>query len=52
MIGLLKNKYTILESTLPMLVLRHQSDSEFANIDKIVTVCAALINLTPPIVPL
>ena len=51
-IGLLKNKYTFLQSTLPVNLLRHRSDSEYANIDKIITVCAAITNLSPSVVPL
>ena len=49
-IGLLKNKYTLLQDTLPITLLKHKTDSEYANIDKILTVCAALVNLCPPIV--
>ena len=50
-IGLLKNKYTILQSTLPISLLKHKHDSEYANIDRILTVCAALVNLCPSVVP-
>ena len=50
-IGLLKNKYTILQGKLPVSTLTHKNDSEYAFIDKIVTVCAALTNLSPSIVP-
>ena len=50
-VGLLKNKYTILQGKLPILVLAHKDDSEYAFIDKILTVCAALTNLCPSIVP-
>ena len=52
-IGLLKNKYKILQGTLPIQVLKHKHDTrEYANIDRILTVCAALINLCPSVVPL
>ena len=37
-----KNKYTILQSTLPINLIKHKSDTDYANIDKILTVCAAL----------
>ena len=52
-LGLLKNKYKILQGTLPIQVLKHKHDTrEYANIDRILTVCAALINLCPSVVPL
>ncbi|XP_011402769.2 PREDICTED: uncharacterized protein LOC100634182 [Amphimedon queenslandica] len=49
-IGLLKMKYKILKGTLPICILKHKSDSNVANIDKIVTVCAALTNLSKCII--
>ena len=51
-IGVLKNKYTILQSTLPINLIKHKSDTDYANIDKILTVCAALVNLSPSVVRL
>ena len=50
-IGLLKNKYTILQSILPVNLVRHKNETEFANIDKLLTTCAALVNLSPSVVP-
>ena len=50
-IGLLKNKYTILQAILPVCILKHKDDTDFAFIDKILTVCAALTNLSPGVVP-
>ena len=50
-IGLLKNKYTILQAMLPVCILKHKDDTEDAFIDKILTVCAALTNLSPAVVP-
>ena len=41
-IGLLKNKYTILKGPIPVKVLRHKGDSQVANIDKILFVCMHL----------
>ena len=38
-IGLLKNKYTILQGTLPVLLLKHKDDTDEAFIDKLLTVC-------------
>ena len=49
-IGLLKNKYTILQGTLPVL-LKHKDDTDEAFIDKLLTVCAVLVNLSPSVVP-
>ena len=42
-IGLLKNKYSILQHTLPVLV-KYKHDTDFSNIDKILIVCSALVN--------
>ena len=52
MIGLLKNKYKILQGALPLHMIKHKSDSDFGNIDKTLTVCAAFINTCPSVVPL
>ena len=49
-IGLLKNKYSILQHTLPVLV-KHKHDTDFSNIDKILIVCSALVNPRPSVVP-
>lgn len=51
-IGRLKTKYTILQRVLPVSVVKHASDQGVANVDKIVTVCAALTNLCKSVVPL
>ena len=54
-IGLLRNKYTILEGTLPTDFLRGSANeppnSQVTIIDRILRVCSALVNLCPPIVP-
>ena len=51
-IGLLRQKFTILQSTLPISLVKHdESDGEYALLDKIVTVCAALCNCCPSVVP-
>ena len=44
-IGLLKNRYTILRNTIPVSLLKYENDVHFANIDKILTTCAAVTNL-------
>ena len=49
-IGLLKNKYTILKGQLPVQLLKHNDNSDVANIDKILCVCGALTNLAKKIV--
>ena len=50
-IGLIKNKCTILQSTPPISLIKHKRDSDYANIDKILTVCTALINICLSVVP-
>ncbi len=50
-IGMLKQKFTILQSTLPIAFISSNNDSNLSKIDKIVRVCCALVNLCPPIVP-
>lgn len=49
-IGVLKQKYTILESVLPINFISNIDDSNISTIDKIVNVCCACVNLCPPIV--
>ena len=53
-IGLLKNRYTILKGILPLRTVKNMSDEAldkpFASCDKIVTVCAALVTLGGSIV--
>ena len=48
-IGRLKN-FRILQSTLPITLVKSATDEEFCTIDKILFVCAALCNLQPPLV--
>ena len=48
-IGLLRNKYTILQSTLPLDYLI-KKDEEYCTLDKIAVVCSALCNLCPTII--
>jgi len=43
-IGVLKQKYTILQGTLPIALIKDDND-------KIVTVCCACVNMCPSIVP-
>ena len=48
-IGRIKN-YKILKTTLPITLIKRDHETEFATIDKIVFICAALCNLYPPLV--
>ena len=54
-IGLLRQKYTILQSTLPidflLCDLNEPESSRKPLVDKMIRVCAALVNLCPPIIP-
>ena len=50
-IGMVKQKYTILQSTLPTSLLSCDEESSTSAIDKIVLVCSALCNCCDPIVP-
>ncbi|XP_069114764.1 uncharacterized protein [Argopecten irradians] len=49
-IGLVRNKYKILQDTLPLDYF-HSHDNSTTTIDKIVTVCCALTNLCKSVVP-
>ena len=50
-IGILRQKYTILQSTLPTDFLMCTQENPVPLIDRIVRVCSGLVNLCPPIVP-
>lgn len=50
-IGLLRQKYTMLESTLPINMIMRDENSEYSLIDKIVTVCCCLCNCCESIIP-
>lgn len=50
-IGVLKQKFTILQCVLPIVLISSNSnDDDVCTIDKLVRVCCALVNLCPPIV--
>ena len=49
-IGVLKQKYTILQSILPITLIPDYKDSK-STIDKIVRVCCVCVNLCPSVVP-
>ena len=50
-IGFLRQKYTLLESTLPINMIMCPENSDISLIDKIVTVCCALCNCCESVVP-
>ena len=50
-IGLLKNRYTILKGPMPVSLIKHKRDhTDVANIDKLLVVCSALTNLGETVV--
>ena len=49
-IGVLKQKYTILQGILPISLIPDYQDS-VSTIDKIITVCCVLVNLCTSVVP-
>ena len=49
-IGILKQKYTILQGVLPIRAVSDM-DEQHASVDKLVKVCCALVNLCPSVVP-
>ena len=49
-IGVLKNRYAILQSRLPILLIKRKGDEVTATVDKLLTVSAALTNLGEPVV--
>lgn len=49
-IGVLKQKYTILQHILPISIIADKGEHQ-ASIDKIVRVCCSLVNLCPSVVP-
>ena len=50
-IGLLRNKYTILQKILPIKMIMKKSDGT-CTLSDILIICSALCNLNPPILPL
>ena len=49
-IGVLKNRYTILQSRLPISLIKRKGDEVTATVDKLLTVSAGLTNLGEPVV--
>lgn len=50
-IGIIKNKFNILHGTIPISMLK-KNGGEHNLLDKILISCCALVNLSPPIVPI
>ena len=50
-IGLLKQKYTIFQSTLPISLIMCDDDTKTSFIDKIAVICCALCNCCQSVVP-
>jgi len=50
-IGVLKQKLTILQSILPISLISDVSQGSNLTVDKIVQVCFALVNICPSVVP-
>ncbi|KAK0134185.1 hypothetical protein N1851_030248 [Merluccius polli] len=50
-IGLVRNKYTILQSTIPISLCQTATPGEPTSLDKMVRVCCALRNICPSVVP-
>lgn len=49
-IGVLKQKYTILQNIIPISLIPDSKDTK-STLDKIVRVCCACVNLCPSVVP-
>lgn len=50
-IGLVRNKYTILQTTIPLSLCQAAAQGQPTSLDKMVTVCCALCNICPSVVP-
>ena len=50
-IGKLRQKYTILQGILQITYIGNVDEHGQATVDKLIKVCAALVNLCPPVVP-
>ena len=50
-IGLGRQKYTILQSTLPINIIKTSEEESMSNLDKIVIICCALCNCCDSVVP-
>ena len=51
LIGVIKQKFTILEGTLPISFIKADG-ADISTADKLMVICCALVNLCEPIVPI
>ena len=49
--GLVRNKYTILQTTIPLSLCQAAAQGQPTSLDKMVKVCCALCNICPSVVP-
>ena len=55
LIGMVKQKYTILDGLLPISFIKNDQDSmncDKTTVDKLIAICCALVNLCESIVPI
>ena len=55
LIGMVKQKYTILDGLLPISFIKNDQDSmncDKTTVDKLIVICCALVNLCESIVPI
>ena len=50
-IGVLKQKFTILQGTIPITLVTDNAGQNMLTIDQIVRVCCVLVNLCPSVIP-
>ena len=50
-IGIVRNKYSLLQGTLPLDFLMKKDDSNYCTIDKIVCTACGLVNLCDSVIP-
>ena len=50
-IGLVRSKYKILSSIIPLEMLKEKDKQDLSSLDQIAFVCCAMVNLCPPIIP-
>ena len=51
LIGMVKQKYSILEHVLPISFIKNASTCDVTVADKLMVICCALVNICEPIVP-
>lgn len=51
LIGMVKQKYSILEGVMPISFIKHDSECDVSVADKVMVICCALVNICESIVP-